>query len=170
MIHWLIHSKDSFQTADSFRNEASDGCLYEWGQWITDSNDLFKNTESFSNKTHCVAGDAQMWLNSVIGVGAIPVWTWLPVLCCAMIWILLYRGYRYIFMDFIGWTDKDYFPRGYYCIIRERERCPRLIGHKSDSEPDSFCSKHTIGFSELHTNWITIISQNVICVVILLSL
>ncbi len=71
-------------------------------------------------------------------------------------------------MDFIGWTDKDFFPRGRYCVIREREM-PRLIGHKSDSEPDSF-SKHTIGFSELHTNWITIISQNVICVVILLSL
>ncbi len=52
---------------------------------------------------------------------------------------------------------------------REREM-PRLIRHKSDSEPESFCSKHTIGFSDLHTNWITIISQTVICVVILLSL
>ncbi len=53
---------------------------------------------------------------------------------------------------------------------RERERdIPRLIGHKSDSEPDSF-APNTIGFSELHTNWITIISQTVICVVILLSL
>jgi len=39
-----------------------------------------------------------------LGVSAIPVLTWPPVLCCAMIWILLYRGYRYIFMDFIGWT------------------------------------------------------------------
>ncbi len=58
----------------------------------------------------------------LVGVGAIPVWTWLPVLCCAMIWILLYRGYRYIFMDFIGWTDKHFFPRGRYCVIRERER------------------------------------------------
>ncbi len=59
-----------------------------------------------------------------VGVGAIPVWTWLPVLCCAMIWILLYRGYRYIFMDFIRWTEKDFFPHGRYCVIRERERCP----------------------------------------------
>ncbi len=30
-------------------------------------------------------------------------------------------GYRYIFMDFIGWTDKSFFPRGRYCVIRERE-------------------------------------------------
>ncbi len=56
-----------------------------------------------------------------LGVGAIPVLTWLPVLRCAIIWILLYRGYRYIFMYFIGWTDKDFFLRGHYCIIRERE-------------------------------------------------
>ncbi len=73
------------------------------------------------------------------------------------------------------WMDRQRFfpPRGRYCVIRERERereMPRLTGQKSDSEPDSFCSKHTIGFSELHTNWITIISQTVICVVILLSL
>ncbi len=71
-------------------------------------------------------------------------------------------------MDFIGWTDKDFFPPR-SLLRHQRERDARLIGHKSDSEPDSF-SKHTIGFSELHTNWITIISQNVICVVILLSL
>ncbi len=85
-------------------------------------------------------------LFSAVGVGAIPVWTWLPVLCCAMIWILLYRGYRYIFMDFIGWTDKDFFS-AVITASPEREReMPRLIGYKSDSEPDSFCSKHTIGF------------------------
>ncbi len=55
-----------------------------------------------------------------LGVGAI------PVLCCAMIWILLYRGYGYIFMDFIGWTGKDFFPHSRYCVIRERE-VPCLI-------------------------------------------
>ncbi len=39
---------------------------------------------------------------------------------------------------------------------REREReMPCLIGHKT--EKDSFCSKLTIGFSDLHTNWIKII-------------
>ncbi len=67
------------------------------------------------------------------------------------------------------WMDRLFSPRSLLRHQREREREMRhLIGHKSDSEPDSFCSKHTIGFSELHTNWITIISQNVICVVILL--
>ncbi len=67
------------------------------------------------------------------------------------------------------WMDRQKkFPA--VIILRHQREMPRLIGHKSDSEPDSFCSKHTIGFSELHTNWITIISQTVICVVILLSL
>ncbi len=87
-----------------------------------------------------------------LGVDAIPVLTWLPVLCCAMIWILLYCGYRYIFMDFIGW--RFFSPQLLMHHRREREM-PRLIRHKT--EKDSFCSKHTIGFSELHTNWIKII-------------
>ncbi len=52
-----------------------------------------------------------------VWVGAILVLMWLPVLCCAMIWILLYR---YIFMDFIGWTDKDFFPS---LLHHQRERC-----------------------------------------------
>ncbi len=47
------------------------------------------------------------------------------------------------------WKDKDFFPHGRYCVIRERDRCPAWA---DINQSRYFCSKHTIGFSELHTN------------------
>ncbi len=81
MNHWIIHSNNSFKTADSFTNEASD-CVFEWiiesftqtilqnswliykwskwlcfwmNHWIIHSNDSFKTADSFTNEaSDCV--------------------------------------------------------------------------------------------------------------------
>ncbi len=67
-------------------------------------------------------------------------------------------------MDFghvtYSWISLDGQTKIFSSLHHQRERERRLIGHKS--EPDIFCSKHTIGSSDLHTNWITIISHNLI--------
>ncbi len=49
VIHWIIHSYDLIETANSCRNKAS-GCLYEW---IIESLTQMINskTDSFGNKT-----------------------------------------------------------------------------------------------------------------------
>ncbi len=91
----------------------------------------------FENLVSCLAACCL-----VLGVGTIPLWTWLPVLCCAIIWILLYRGYRYILMVCIGWTEKELYSPTVVTASSERERerereMSCSIGHKS--EPDSFC-------------------------------
>ncbi len=76
----------------------------------------------------------------LLGVGAIPVLTWLPVLCCAMIWILLYRGYRY----------------GFHCsvspaIILGGRNTVLLLNKRNNIRLFSlFTRRHVISVSTLH--------------------
>ncbi len=75
-----------------------------------------------------------------LGVGAITVLTWLPVLCY-VIWILLYHDtvkYSCISLD-----GQNYFIFAVVTASEREREMPRLSGHKSEH---GFCSKHTIGF------------------------
>ncbi len=148
-------SKLNASLLNNYKNNNNSSLLYNHSKVFQTPTD-WMDVDVYLCVRVCVRGRRYTGINVTWCSNYVVPWKWI----CYTV--------TYSWISLAGWTDKEFFFfYGHYCVIRESEM-PRLISHKS--EPNRFSSKHMIDFLELHTNWITIISQNVICVVILRSL